>query len=315
VTVPAADETLTVSYDHVASDAPNTCSQAPIQTSIGGWSPGTLGTSTDVDWYRFKIKSKTAMRIVLGNLPVAANLSLYSGCSSLLKTSARGGRSPEEIIRMLGAGTYALKVSGTGAFDPDNAYQLRVRSAGKYVSLLSSKTTIVGSQVQSVGEVLNASGSKRGPVTITAKLYDATGHLLATRSNYVYKPVLASLGRSAFKITGTIPAGFDHASLSVTSSPISHASIVAPWVHRVSGAPDGGGGWTTSGDVTNTGSRSMRSIRVFMTLYDPLNQVVAVGYVAPRSSRLAAHHSTTFSVHFNAVDPPSYTGVNSRGRR
>ena len=63
------------------------------------------------------------MRIVLGNLPEDASLSLYSGCSKLLVTSDRAGTSTEEIFKSLAKGSYSIKVTTKG-----NASTTRTRS-------------------------------------------------------------------------------------------------------------------------------------------------------------------------------------------
>ena len=56
------DETLTATYILVSSDALNTCSGASVRPSIGSWWVGALGTSNDVDWFRFKTTTAGAFR-------------------------------------------------------------------------------------------------------------------------------------------------------------------------------------------------------------------------------------------------------------
>ena len=67
------------------------------------------------------------IRLVLGDLTTGGRMDLYSGCSTLLQTSDRGGNGFEEIIRTLPKGTYAVKLtgSGTGSTPP---YVVRMRA-------------------------------------------------------------------------------------------------------------------------------------------------------------------------------------------
>ena len=86
-----APTTLTATYKKTSGDASGTCSGATTVSTSGAWRTGLLTTDTDVDWYKFSLTSSATMRIILGNLPEDASLSLYSGCSKLLVTSDRGG--------------------------------------------------------------------------------------------------------------------------------------------------------------------------------------------------------------------------------
>ena len=83
------------------------------------------------------------IRLVLGDLTDGGRMDLYSGCTTLLQSSDRAGNGAEEIIRSLAAGTYAVKLSGsgTGATPP---YVVRMRALPATVHILSSKTRIEG---------------------------------------------------------------------------------------------------------------------------------------------------------------------------
>ena len=105
-----------------AADASNSCSGAATMTLPTPYLPGRLATGTDVDYYRFTTTSTRSVQIVLGDLPAAASLKLYKGCSTLLATSDRGGTATEEIIKSLPKGTYAVKVTSKGASSDDPYY-------------------------------------------------------------------------------------------------------------------------------------------------------------------------------------------------
>jgi glucose/arabinose dehydrogenase len=313
VTVPASNITLTANYTLIASDASNTCSGAPIRSPIGSWWSGGLATGTDVDWYRFTISSTQAVRVALGDLPVPAKLDLYRDCTTLLGSSNRGGTAPEEINKRLSAGTYALKVSALGTGDPNGTYKVRPKLQGTYVSLVSLNATTTASTLRLVGEVLNGSTSTRGPIGLTAKLYNSSGHLITTRSGTAYRTILPSMSKSPFAISGSLPNGFDHATISISSAPVTHSSLVAPTLGGIAGASVNGS-WTTTGTVGNPHSKTIHSVRVFVTIYDDLGQVSGVAYVAPVLSDIAPHKSSTFKATFPAGLTPSYTYVTARAR-
>ena len=75
---------------------------------------------------------------MLGDLTTGGRMDLYSGCTTLLQTSDRAGNGAEEIIRSLPAGTYAVKLSGsgTGATPP---YVVRMREAAGDASTSSRR--------------------------------------------------------------------------------------------------------------------------------------------------------------------------------
>ena len=271
-----------------------------------------MGTSNDVDWFRFKTTTAGAFRAVLGDLPVGAKLDLYKGCSTLVASSDHGGTSPEEILHTVSAGTYALKVSALGVADPNSTYKLRAQALGTSVRVLSSHLTTSPTRIRIEGEVLNGSASTRGPINLTAKLYDGGGHVVGTLSGAAYRPVLPSLRKSAFVVTGNLPAGFDHATVSISSSSRTSAAYVAPSISGVTAASNSGA-WTVTGKARNAGTKTMKSVRIITTLYDELDNVIAVGYVAPLVDTLASHASSTFSVVFPGTTP-SLTSVAGRAR-
>ena len=204
---------LTATYAKTASDASNTCSSASTISPTGAWHTGRLSTDTDVDWYKFSMTSTGTVRIVLGNLPEDASLSLYSGCSKLLITSDRGGTNTEEIFRTLAKGSYAVRVTTKGTASTD-LYSMNVRRLASGLALVSSSTRIDGSSLIIVGEVYNGTSTTQGPSMITVKLYNAAGHLLATRTGRT-DMLRPARGPSAVPIVGSVPAGYAKAVVTV----------------------------------------------------------------------------------------------------
>jgi hypothetical protein len=87
-----------------------------------------LGSSTDVDWFKFS-NTLTAknIRVTLSNLPADYDLRLYNSSGTLLSTSANGGNSVEQIkYNNAPVGTYYIRVYGyNGAFNTSTCYTLR----------------------------------------------------------------------------------------------------------------------------------------------------------------------------------------------
>jgi len=87
-----------------------------------------LGTSTDVDWFKFSNTSTSKnIRVTLSNLPADYDLRLYNSAGTLLSTSANGGNAIEQIkYNNAPVGTYYIRVYGyNGAFNASTCYTLR----------------------------------------------------------------------------------------------------------------------------------------------------------------------------------------------
>ena len=161
------------------------------------------------------------------DLPVGASVELYSGCTTKLVGSDRSGTTPEELFRTLSPGTYAVRVIGKTETS-SSPYALKIRSLPASVSVLSTRTRIDGSTLRLVGEVYNNT-TKLRHVDVTARLYNASGTLLATRKAAALISKVQRSGRAPYLIEGTIPTGFARATISI-SAPISTRS--APRGHR-----------------------------------------------------------------------------------
>jgi glucose/arabinose dehydrogenase/PKD repeat protein len=304
---------LTASYQLIDVDAPDACPAAKPQASLGSWFSGTTRSATDVDWFRFTLTKTQTVQVVLGELPSDAALGLYRDCSTLLATSDRGGTAREEIIRRLGAGTYSVRVAGHGGFDISRPYVARIRPLGTSPVVLSFHDTVAAGTLRIAGEVLDASTTRRGPVTLRARLYDAAGHLLATWTRAAYLPVLDPLAKSPFLFKGAAPAGYDHAVLSVAAAPTTSAVPPRPSIVTAT-AGLVGGLWTVSGTARNATGTTMRDVRILVTEYSPRGNVIAVAYVTPAASTLRPGRTTTFKVSFGAIVPAS-TRVVGRASR
>ena len=136
-------------------------------------------------------------------------------------------------------------------------YAFMVWRLPKTVAILSTKTWIEGSTLRLVGEVYNNTADTRH-VTVTARLYNATGRLLATRTAVTLVSKIESHGRSGYLISGSLPAGYAKATLTVSSS-VSTKALTRPAVTITSSGPNADGHWEVRGTVRNTStSRSTR---------------------------------------------------------
>lgn len=289
VTVTEGAQTLTASYGVAGdTDAPDQCSAATVGATSGTWRAGRLGSATDVDWYRFSMASAGTVRIVLGDLPQAASLTLYKGCTTLVASSDRAGTGTEELMRTLSSGTYAVKVSakGTASTTP---YALQMRRMATGLSTISTRSRVAGSTLVLVGEIWNDTTSRRGPITVTARLYNAAGTLLATRTGSA-EMYAAGRSRVSFRITGSVPAGFSKVTYTL-SSPVTTSTLVGlTGIGYTSSYVDGR--WRVTGSVR--APSAVRFVRVVMTQYDKRGTVIDVTRATTPTTTLAAGASTTF---------------------
>ena len=166
-------------------------------------------------------------------------MDLYSGCSTLLQTSDRAGNGAEEIIRSL-VGRYVrreVERQRTGATPP---YVVRMRKLPATVHILSTKTRIEGGTLRLIGELYNNTTKTVGSTKVTAKLYNASNVLLATRTAYADLSYLPVGARAPFRIVGSLPAGFHHAAYTISATPTTRL-IGAPNPTTTTNGPNGSG--------------------------------------------------------------------------
>jgi hypothetical protein len=133
-----------------------------------------------------------------------------------------------------------------------------------------------------------------GPAIVTARLYDASGKLLGTRTARTLLSYIPPRGRVPFSIDGSLPAGFHHQSLSVTARPTSKA-LGTPTTQITKVAIDANGRHVVSGTARNPYTRTATTLRVAMTLYDARSGVLDVRQASVGATTLGRGASTTFS--------------------
>lgn len=91
-----------------------------------------IGSSTDVDWFKFSnTSSAPRIRINLTNLPADYDVRLYRGTSTQVGISQNGGTTSEQIIlNTTTVATYYVQVYGyNGAFNASSCYTLRANTS------------------------------------------------------------------------------------------------------------------------------------------------------------------------------------------
>ena len=281
----------------LAADAPNTCVNAPL-SSRNVWLSESIGTASDVDWFRFSVAAGTRALLTLGNLPADYDLRLYSGCSALLESSTRPGRQFDEIYRHLPAGTYGVKVSGFEGAHSTSSYRLRLRTLAWGTPVLSTSSwTDGGGYLHVVGEVLNNTAEPRGWLEVDASLLGSTGSVLGSAVAYTKVPVLRPWSRSPFEIVTRNPAGFARFTLRVctpngsggcTSGQVATAPQASVAANASPTYLDGAGRRHYPGTIRNDGTSTVHLARAVVTLYGVDGAVRGLGVDLAAPSTIGA---------------------------
>ncbi|MCX7570658.1 M4 family metallopeptidase [Tumebacillus sp. DT12] len=92
---------------------------------------GTIGTSTDNDWFKFTTGASGTIALSLTNLPKDYDLYLYNGSGTQVAKSENGSTTAESIsYSASAAGTYYVKVIGYSGANSSTAYALKATYPG-----------------------------------------------------------------------------------------------------------------------------------------------------------------------------------------
>ncbi|HUQ43511.1 MAG TPA: polysaccharide deacetylase family protein [Candidatus Limnocylindria bacterium] len=278
-----------------AADAPGSCAGISATSAKNTWISQTISSATDVDWFRFTIASGTRAQATLGNLPADFDLSLYTGCATLVAESRRDGREFDEIYRYLPAGTYQLKVKGfNGAFSA-TPYSVRLRALASGTPVLSTSTwTDTSGRLHIAGEILNNTAEPRRWLQVDATLRDAGATAIGTAVGYAKVATVAPWSRAPFEIVTRKPTGFATASVRVctpgaSGTCLSGEATAAPFggltVQTSPSFLDSSGRRHYRGTVANAAPMTARLTRAVVTVYGPLGEVrgLASGFTEPRA--------------------------------
>ena len=155
-----------------------------------------IGTSTDVDWYKFTLTGTSNLTITLTNLPADYDLIFYNSAGTEISRSENGSTTSETITSAnAAAGTYYVKVLGyNGAFSTSTCYSLNVGA------------TAVSSTCPSTYDV-STNGTTSGAAQIPLNT-DIKGLISPSADLDHYKFVITTGGTITITLT-TLPADYD----------------------------------------------------------------------------------------------------------
>ena len=300
-----------------ATDAPNACTAVTTTSAKNTWLSGTIDTTTDVDWYRFSLRSEKRVLLTLGGLPADYDLDLYGGCRTLLASSHRSDQKFDEIYRRLPAGTYRVRVAGFLGVHSTTPYALRLRTLSWGVPILSSVTwTDASGYVHVAGEVLNNTAAYRRWIQIDASFRSAGGTILSRTTGYPKIGTLAPWSRAPFEIVAKEPAGYASTTLTVCTptaaggcapgevapSPLAGLSIVGS-----ASQLDPSGTLHLTGSVLNRGGSTAHLVRAVVTLYDTRGLVKGLGWDVTAPPSIGAGASAPYEAIGSGTTAPNRT--------
>ncbi|MFN7117450.1 MAG: M43 family zinc metalloprotease [Saprospiraceae bacterium] len=147
-----------------------------------------IGSSTDLDWFRFTVSStQRNVRIKLSNLPADYDLRAYRSLS-VLGTSATNGTADEQVIinNAFPSTTYHIRVSGyNGAFNNNQCYELIIETSSTAFREGGEEVPIEPQQLRLFPNPASDEIMLDIPVQTDAPtqimIYDITGKLLHTQ--------------------------------------------------------------------------------------------------------------------------------------
>lgn len=118
----ASGSTCPGTYDNSTNGTTSGAAQIPFNTDI----KGTIGSSTDVDYYKFVITTGGTITVTLGTLPADYDLKLYNSSGTQVGISQNGSTTSESISYTAAAGTYYAYVYGYNGATSATCYTLKV---------------------------------------------------------------------------------------------------------------------------------------------------------------------------------------------
>jgi len=308
-----------------AADAPNTCAGATTSSAKSAWINETIASSTDVDWFRFTTTAASRTLVTLGHLPADYDLFVYSGCSTLVASSARSGSQFDQVYAYLGAGTYFVKVVGYRGASSASAYALQFRPIAWGTPILSSATwTDASGYLHIAGEVLNNTSESRRWIEIDATLLSSTNAIVGSAVGYTSIATLAPYTRSPFEIRTRKPAGYAKPSLRVctpngtggclsgqaTSAPVGSLTVTPGASYVVAS-----GVRHYPGTIRNGGTATAHLVEAVVTIYNSYGNVTGTGWDATSPSSVAAGASGAYDIAGHGSTSPNRTLVAAEATR
>ena len=222
-------------------------------------------------------------------------MSLYSGCTKVLEVADYGGTTPELIIRQLPAGSYAVRLAGSGG-TASPTYSFLMQRMPNTVHVLSTRARTDAGVFRLTGEVYNNTSRWVGPVTVTARLYNSTGKLLTTRSARTLLSYVPAYGRVPFSIDGPPVAGFHHTTWSV-SAPATSKALGTPTITPSTNTLDSAGQRVIIGTRQEPVLEDDHQLRRGRDAVRRAGKGAGREAIRPRREQLGSGKSTTYTDH------------------
>ena len=290
-----------------AADAPDSCAGATSLSPMGSWVSGTIDSSTDVDWYQFKVPQGAYLQFVLGSLPENYRMDVYYYCGAdQAFHHYEAGTGFEELILPSSFAPWTpshVRISSSGA-SSSTPYKLRVRTIPRGLSVLSHDTFADANGQHIVGEVTTTGSHRR--IRVTATLYDSSNAVIGTVSRRtmlreIQRGRQGDRPRTPFRITFEPPVGFHHYRLSVMGISDRDIHPLEQWkVTLMAPTVDGLGVAHFGGEVANQNRMTIESLDVFVTVYDKLGRVINTGIAVTNKEVLANFGKATFDATFDS---------------
>ena len=163
------------------------------------------------------------------------------------------------------------------------------------VVLSSSFIQATSTSLQIVGEVQNLTSSIVSTVFVYVNLKDAAGNTLANPGNMTVVAKIAPNMKSPFRITATIPAGYDHYEIDKV---IWFTSTITPVALDITNQVQSwnGDSYVVSGSVHNQTAETRTSVEASVTMYDSSGKVIGMGYSKTDPADIEAGQDANFNI-------------------
>ncbi len=172
-----------------------------------------------------------------------------------------------------------------------------------------------------VGEILNKGNSPAWRVQVAISLIDSSGNVVGVGSvNLADMSVTPANGKYPFLVLiSKAPNEWKEVKIQVQGEPYTGSSIFPPYLdlkaESVTGKNQQFGGYTLSGKVTNTGSKTAELVKIVAVAYDENSKVVDVGWTYSTLDQIQSGGNAPFELDFrNLKAAPSKYEVLVQGR-
>ena len=273
------------------------------------WQNDVLARSSQKNWYRLELTSRSYVYALLGSLPANYNLRLYDEAGTVLSKSDRASLRPEKVARTLDPGTYFLRVASTRGSSPRRKYAVlaRVVPTSATVGVLTARVDNSGLVV---GELVNVSTSPLAVAHVAVSFYGPKGKLLRRYGNSgvvnrLWIPMAPGSRAPFTAITSNVPQSVLKKTTRVVVVPRWSVMPTAPAaklrVSHVKRTNRHHPGWTevnVTGRFHNSSSRAVPEATAVVEVHDTRGVVIGL---EQDSRRVPGHATRTFRTSYFSV--------------